>query len=207
MTLVHNALIAFPELARAYKRAVGSDWEVAVERLSETVVPTLDLWSQPEWRHLIAIRSWHTRRSDAAVAAQTSGVGIQNVAGSRSIVVITRCSTDTGNTQLFQGLATATIDASSNCHPRDSRIQLFPDAGVAIPRVVDVTTANLGAAGYFGPTFSVVAGVEGAEIINRDNPVVLAPNSILLVVRSPVATAITAGFAGYTRRALPGELE
>jgi hypothetical protein len=47
----HNELHGAGAIQRALVESVGSaGYDVAVERLGETLTPIIDLWSQPEWR-------------------------------------------------------------------------------------------------------------------------------------------------------------
>lgn len=69
--MIHNAITKFAQLADSYRRALGeSQGFSGLERASETLQPTLDLWSRPEWAWLRGEILAFGQQSVAAVVGQ-----------------------------------------------------------------------------------------------------------------------------------------
>lgn len=90
MGTIHNEL---PRdfLGKALKNALGvNDAESVIERFSETLQPTINLFERPEWSILRGELLWVVTPSQPAVAAEFQQVGIRNPTGSGKLVVLER---------------------------------------------------------------------------------------------------------------------
>lgn len=89
MTTVHNGITQYTGLLRGFRQLFGESAEFAVERLSETIQPVLDVFGAPEWAlHRGERLCWGYVNDLAAGAGQYSAVGFRNPAGSNRLCVL-----------------------------------------------------------------------------------------------------------------------
>lgn len=92
MPHVHNALHSFTALQSAYRVAVqeADPGFTGIERAGETLTPTLDLWSQPEWALPRGEVMFARGAAVAAVPGRFSGIELVNPVGSRHLARVDR---------------------------------------------------------------------------------------------------------------------
>ena len=204
---IHNEIRRAARFLTGVQSAFGLDEDAGVERVSETLGVGFDLLRAPaEYQRLFGVKLIAARVTAAAVAAENSQVGVTNPANSRMLVVITGIqirSTGGDTVQLWTRAALTTgLDSTGSFQPLDTR---FP-AGQTIANIRTTTTVGLalGAGAAWG--FWLSADASGEQVLRLPVPVVLGPGNDLWIGRDTVNVALTAGFFGYERPALPREL-
>lgn len=201
MGFEHNALSYGIALSRAAARAAGmNDGELGLARLGETLTPTMDLWSRPEWALLRGERLWMVNPSIGATVAEFSQVGIRNPVGSGLITVVQGWllnSAVTGNFQV-RAAASTLVDATSTPNARDSRVPLL--TGI---QTVSLATSAAAALGSLYMTIRELSSSSTARELNF----VLSPGFDVYIGPDAVNLLINATIWGYERQAFPGELQ
>ena len=198
----HNALKYGPLISKAASIAAGGGYgEVGISRLSETLTPTIDLWSRPEWALLRGERHWMVRPSNIATVAEFTQVGIRNPTGSRMLVVVQWIQVVPVSNEKFsvKYAASSAVDATSTPNSLDTRTSLL--AGISTVSLANSAAAALGAN---LASWSRLSGDSG-EPLRLD--LVLSPGFDVYVGIDVTNRAIEATFRGYERMAFPGELQ
>lgn len=203
---VHNELTGRAGfIARALRNALQiEDPGVALERVSETLQPTFDLWAKhrPEFSLLRGERLFGVAPSQPAVAGEFGQVGIFNPAGSGLIVIVTDllgCLPGAGVTVEVQLGANVAFTATSTPNSRDSRTALL--TGVQCGSFANHAAARIGSGALITAFGQAVVGY-----LNLPINVVLHPGFFLAVGPNIVNTSIGCSFVGYERPAFAGEL-
>lgn len=202
---IHNELKYSPELLRGYQRALGHDDE-GVMRISETLMPIIDIWRRPEWAHVIGERIFMASGVSVAVAAEISFVGIRNVAGSELLLTVFPIVTfeTTALARARVGPTSATdVDGTVAVFLRDTRqLSILGTGQVGTGEVILITGAGAAVVGTHEPWNEPCIANERREL----PALVLAPDTEFRVYLNTVNTQARASFWGWIRRAKPGEL-
>lgn len=195
MGQLHNELRDATSLLRGFRRLFGgTDPGLGVERLSETLVPIVDIWDRPEFAFLRDEFIWWTSRSDGLVAGQFSGVGIAGrTTTPNSLTIVTRIR-NKGASSVNVRLVTATAhDSDGGLTRRDNRIAT--DIGALVFDRTQVAQRI---------TLGVV--LDAGEELDEEWVIRGGATLELLAEAQIVATAIgPIEFFGYHRFAPPGE--
>lgn len=210
----HNEIRGYAALLVAMRKMVGGDFELAVNRLSETLQPIINPFERSDWAMLRnELLAAGNKASAAGGAGKRSIVQLRNPAATaqstaaRVLVIesITGVGNDGVQVELYRyDTALANFDAS-NSQPRDTRIaigalvgQLREDNSAALPgtavqlgRLTLVGDNALGSTGFFK--------WDGKEFV-------LAPGTGIIVCPSSDNVAFNFSFCWRERPALPGEL-
>jgi len=182
MAGLHNAIKYGGQLLKGLAFAVGVDpQESGVERLGETLTPTIDPWTMPEWAYLRAERLIASAFDIVGAAGTVPEVMLYNPQTSRRLLVVTNLHwswvTTTGATfqyRFFRGAlpVSFTVQASGPVDTRDPG--LIANNGGSTGQLA--TAANAVVQG--GNVFDTMQG-EAAPVrpINDVNPVILAPGT------------------------------
>lgn len=214
---LHNA-ITRGNWADALKRALGvTKSEGGLERYGETLTPTIDLWSLPEWAQLRDEQLWAFNQTVGPVAAEQAGVAVVNPAGSNRIVVVTAGASgvSTAGGQVAVSLTTEAVVTASYA--------LFAGGGLSMPirdvRNSQVATALRMALPQFWTgttagaliTFNLRTDLTRHPVNDLQKwtslPVVLTPGFALIAESVTNNDTVTVTMAGTVRHALLGELE
>jgi len=205
----HNELLRANALRRAYLDVLEvSEGDVSVERLGETLTPTLDIWSREEWSFPREEFLWTTQQfSIGAVAAQFGFQQIFNPVGSNRIVVITDfwgfCAT--ANTAVNGQMTTTVRGATGNSSPipRDTR-WFANNVGMTARDPVLVTTGTTAAFGADVPTYQ---GNSNGTMQQQAWPhVILSPGFGFVMACNAANVTCSFWMAGYSRAVRAGEL-
>lgn len=198
--MIHNELRYAVDIQRAHRIAFGEPGAWGIERLGETLTPTVDLWTRPEWALLRTEVLWGTSTSQVAGAAGTfAKCGVHNPAGSRGICVVMH--------HVITGVGVA---AGISLELEDA---ILANQGAAIPLdrrltgttgVISMAEASAGAAS--ANVVCTVSGIPGGNVI-VEWPVILPPGRGLRWRNSDDAAELSVSFRGYLRQGYPGELE
>lgn len=210
MGAIHNELRR-SNLGAALTRALGLTRGVeGLERVGETLTPTMDLWSQPEWAYLRKVRLLAYTAGITATVGEYSGLAIVNPTGSGIIAVVDAARIQMSG-QVISYLAFATEAAIAATYaligvpglPRDLRWGPYTTASGTVMAYQGSDAAswpNQLEGAYPGPANGMTEHRCGL-------PFVLTPGWGLILQGGTVNTAIRAGFNWTERRALLGELE
>lgn len=205
--MIHNQLQHGAELQNGIASAVGLSREAeGVVRLGETIDPTIDPWSQPEWAFLRSERLGAGRGFAAAVAAEFGIVCLGNAAGSGNIVVVEACSgvvgAGTATLQLevvADTVVAATLSAAAFfVSGRDRRF------GSTVGRTFLKTGTDPVAT--FGVQLEHQNTVNTAMVDFKCVPIVLKPGDDLIVIAQTVNITLDVNFKWRERKAFTGEL-
>lgn len=194
----HNELTAYTDLLRAFKAAVGEKRKPVgwgVERLGETLTPILDIYSRPEWSALFGEVLWWDTFFVAALAANFSGVQINNVS-SNSLLTI--------DGWTVSGAATAgsapsqTYGVVTTTQVGDARDRRFGSSQ---------TAAGVQLRGYQIAVSLLTSSYRVASDVNYNVPIVLTPGSNATFEGSALNAAVALSAFGRIRQLLPGEIE
>lgn len=171
--------------------------------MASEVFPTLVLGNdRPEWGFLQQERRAGGNAADAAVAAQSSQVGVTNPSGSNAIVVITRIivNNSTAGALLHNiGIGNSvTVDNLGSSFFLDTRL------GFATQR----PTANVFLLTQATGIGNIIAQVTApaAQWAELQGAWILGPNGFLVVRGALNQQAVSAAFEWYEYAASPGEL-
>jgi hypothetical protein len=202
MSSLHNAL-PDPQLSLSIRRWFGGDSKLQIERVSETLQPTIDMWSHPECEHLRGGKLWALGTEVGATAGEFSAVGLYVQATTNLIVVVQSIdylgfgAAQRVELQLATGAAIgATLGTAVTELARDRR----SGAPEVVARVGTDPVATLGTTVEFG--FSSITEVQSF----RNLPIVLTPGFGLIVTNTTVNTALLVNMSGSERVPRPGEL-
>lgn len=205
MGSVHNELTGRAGfISRAIRNALQiDDGGIGIERLSETLTPTINLWERPEWALLRGERIWGVAPSAPAVAGQFSQVGISNPNNSGLIVVVQGIGgmNMTGVPEIIEVMLGANVAFTSTSTPnsRDSRVALL--TGVQCTSFVNQAAARIGS----GALIAQLA-INGGTYSEYHFPIVLSPGFFVAAGPSTVNRLAALTFFGYERPAFAGEL-
>jgi hypothetical protein len=196
---IHNAIHRFTGLLSAYRKALGEASEAfsGIERGGETLTPTIDLWSLPEWKLPRGEILYSRHVTSPGVALRFSSVELVNPVGSRVIAVCSVLLMDGGtNVQLAveNGVALG-VTATTRGAPNDAR---HPGIAAASSKCT-VVTGDL-AAGIAVPQFNLIQDMQ------LDVPWILIPGSKLFGIASTVATGFDFSLVWSERELQDGEL-
>jgi len=93
---VPNELRRAGRITTAFLNALGMT-EGYVDRLGDTLTPTIDVWERPEWAHLRGEHRYSRNVTSAAVVARFSSIQLINPAGSGQLIVVDRIDFPSGN--------------------------------------------------------------------------------------------------------------
>lgn len=207
MGTVHNEL---PRdfLGKALKNALGvNDAESVIERFSETLQPTINLFERPEWSILRGELLWVVTPSQAGVAAEFQQVGIRNPTGSGKLVVVEKifAANTTMNNKVVQvrGRAQAAVTSSGAVTNRDLRhtkTASFQD-GLTTLGITNSAAAAVGTQlhGFMIGTNSEYGGPWELNVI-------VPPGFELFIGTTTVNIATSFCIVGRERSAFPEEL-
>lgn len=207
MGLIHNELRR-SKLSEALTRALGaSKGAPGIERFGETLTPTIDLWSQPEWAFLRNERLGATVHVKAAVAGEFGIIGIVNPATSNRIVVVevAGVTTTVAGTTFLEAATEAQMNALTAAaqqvgSTRDRR----GGTDTATQTIAGSAVAQTTGGRQVDRALSTTAGNPGLFTVAL--PHVLPPGQALAIV-GRIANEIVIAFFGFReRQALPGEL-
>lgn len=195
-----------PELLRAYVLAAGlAENEAGVERLGETLTPTLNIWERPEWALLRGETLWVANRVVTAGGAGTmAGVAICNPVGSGIVTVVEKAQLNVAVAGAVIGVMMLALDSlilanfgnTAQVHTRDRRKQT---TGQTLVRYGNTIVGLLaGTEVEYQPAVTVVC-----RMVNL--PVPLYAGQGLLLQTNDDASAISAHFSGYERKCVLNE--
>lgn len=197
MAELHNALRRTRGLLGAFQKAFGLDQSAGVERLGETLQPTLNIFERPEWA-LLRGEEWFAvdETQTAGGAGNFSKIGIFNPTGSGLLVVvldhIIRSSTADSvlllptTTLLGNGATVQMLDRRRRVS-HGARSHFAADAVAVADRMLTIRSA-------------------AAEPMTFRIPIVLPPGQGFVWKSNTDNIQIVAGFVGYQRAMLPSEL-
>ncbi len=209
MSSLHNAISYGVDLLRAFPRAIGLSDEAGVERISETLTPVMDVWSQPEWNFLRNERFVGLRYSSAAFAAELSGVALLNPAGSNYLITALAATGRPAAAGVFlSGLTTqisvqATFALQGAGLPLDTRV--YTATGTVAKSIGQVWIGTDAAA--IGQILDEI----GASVATNQSvdlmrlPVILSPGFAWFSQFNVVNTFVSGGIFWRERRMFPGE--
>jgi len=209
MGQVHNALRG-GSLSAALTRAVGEMRGASgLERYGETLQPTLDLWSQPEWAYLRGELLGAAFRAVAAAGAGTfAAVALCNPLTSRSIVVVEKIrvtGSSNGAFDLYMGTdSTALLGTSQLAFRRDNR-PAAPD-GTALTNLTTKSLLRYATIAAVAPDWNVA--IERVSLANTEfisTPIVLAPGRMVIVFDTDDDAGMTVSFAFRERSNIDSE--
>lgn len=204
MAQVHNALDA-SLLGKAIRAALGvKDGISTIERFSETLTPTLNLWERLEWAILRGERHWTTHSQAGAVVGELPLIGVSNPANSGLIVVVTGVmwgNPSSAEVLQIRAGANVTFDATGLPQSRDTR--LFAQAGL---RTISFAHSDAAAQGnlVFQYLHTTVNGTARAYFLPFN--FVLAPGFFLGLSTTTTNRTLNGNLIGYERPAQRGEL-
>jgi len=204
--VIHNALKYSTELVRGIARASGlGEGEEGVGRLGETLDPTIDPWSQPEWAFLRDERLGAGKLSAGPVASEFSIVALGNASGSNSIVVVEALSAASSaamNGQLevvADSVVAGTLSAAAFfVSGRDRRF------GSTQGRTFGKIGTDVGSTFGVQLEQQVLGFTSFADF--KSLPVILKPGDDLIVIGQTVNLSLTVNFRWRERLAFKGEL-
>lgn len=203
--MIHNALRTYAKLLDAIRRAAGesagTDFS-GVERLSETLVPVLDIWRRPEHALLRGEKLFARRVNSAAVAARFSSVELVNPTGSQVLAVVQRIKCSSGNAIIaIDNGAALGVTATTNGIVVDGR-----NATLGFDSTCTLVTGDFAATVANPQDFVTFAGgAAGASTFGSDFPWILPPGRKLFMVCDTVNTAINMTVLWWERPLLPNE--
>lgn len=207
MGTVHNEL---PRdfLGKALKNALGvNDAESVIERFSETLQPTINLFERPEWSILRGELLWVVTPTQAAVGAEFQQVGIRNPTGSGKLVVLERmflAAVTSGQKQIeIRGRAQGAVLASaavSNRDLRHTKTASFQD-GLTTLGITNSAAARVGT-----QLHGFVAGTNNEWGGPYELNIVIPPGFEVFAGTATVNLATSFCFVGRERTAFPEEL-
>lgn len=208
MGTVHNEL---PRdfLGKALKNALGvNDAESVIERFSETLQPTINLFERPEWSILRGELLWVVTPAQPAVAAEFAQVGIRNPTGSGKLVVLERMhlaqAAGLGGNQLeVRGRAQGAVTSSgavSNRDLRHTKTASFQD-GLTTLGITNSAAARVGT-----QLHGFVIGVNREWGGSYELNIILPPGFEVFAGIPTVNLTISMCFIGRERAAFPEEL-
>lgn len=206
MASVHNAIkyATGPLEALAIASGVSRD-QSGTERVSETLHPSIDIWSLPEWAFLRSERLGAGRLFAAAVGGEFGIIALGNALGSNAIVVVEAVSANCGaNTVQLEVAAdgptiAATLSAAANFISARDRRWLATTG-----RVFGRTGTD--PASTFGAQIEHQASTATLYVDFKSLPIVLKPGDDVLVICQVVNVALDVNFRWRERQAQPGEL-
>ena len=211
MASIHNA-ITRQNFNKAVRGALGiAKSDPALERFSETLDVTMDLWSMPEWAFLRGELLWASGVTQVAVAAEFSGAAVVNPVGSQSLVIVDDISAggNTTNLLISDAVSLAQIQATYTltilAQPRDQRA--WPD--ITAPGVPP-TSVQI----WLGSDPASLAGIRAEKLavaatatsVATSTPFILAPGGVLHCEATIVNLGVDFNFSGRVRPAYSGEL-
>ena len=119
---VQNELRRAGRITTAYLNALGMT-EGIVDRLGDTLIPTMDVWSQPDWNFLRGDHMYAREAAATAVAARFSQVQLVMPSTATALAVVRKI-VRTGGTlriQLSGGPVTGVVQNLKRGLPTDSR--------------------------------------------------------------------------------------
>lgn len=217
MAEVHNAIKYGTDIAHAAGLATGMDrGSGGVERTSETLQPTFDLWTNPEWAFLRGELLWSSQRLTApAVAGEFGAVAITLplVATGPWIATIKGV---TGRTQVTEQALKLGLSL------RSTIIGTLAAAALGNPLCQDCRKADKNGFGLGAPALEAwegsdpasinsaweqSGGVAGTTRLFYTTPYVIKPGFGIFVQGLTINLAFDVNIWGTIRRALPGELD
>lgn len=194
---VHNALKRYTALLRAHRLAMGEDQEVALERLSETLQPTFNIFQQPEWAAL--------RGEFLCAAADFAGASPGNFPigalwpPDGMIAVVERLQVRASNAGQF----IVGVDARQATTP--SGLKYFKDnrKGAAVPRTTLAfeTTAAIASPGTYE-----AHDIDALTLVDVPGPWVIVGGGLSLCWAFDVVnTVFLVNYFWRERQLLPGE--
>lgn len=185
-----------------------------LERFGETLQPIVNLWERPEWAFLRQEQLWAVRQSQGAVALEFGHIAIANPANSGviSVVEVYQARSSTAGTSLdtsifYEGTwtsstARATMALQANgVRALDTRVR---PSGIVRTEIWSGTDpASQGGAQAIDNDIAVVANDWRTLIMV---PVVLVPDSAVIVIGGTVNVVVAMRARGYERAILNGEL-
>lgn len=207
MAQIHNALTRGP-WTKALKAALGdSRSEGGVERFGETLDPIIDLWSRPEWAYLLDDVLWSRLVGQVAVVGEFSFCAVANPSTSNRIITVTAAVAGSSSAGTFVTLGVNTRDT----------VSLTATQAVTLARDFRTPGGDLLTVPefWFGSDVANLVANQLDQLSFPTNvyapfllgvPYILVPGRALIATTSGTNQAITAGFAGFSRRAFRGEL-
>ena len=206
---LHNELrrgMLGPALSRALGLTKGTE---GLERVGETLTPTIDLWSDPSWAYLRGepLLSW--TGLIAEVAGEYSGAGLVLPVGCGTLIILERCTVSSAaSTRYYAQRATAAqiqatflVDGGRG-NQRDTRWQALFGPGQG-----HVWSGS--DAAFFGVELELTgnAGVNDMATCSACLPLIISPGNGFLIQPTAANQALYVTFGWRERKALPGELE
>lgn len=198
----HNAIKYGVTISQAAAIASGGAYsDVGVSRLSETLTPTMDLWSRREWELLRGEIMFGRALTSPVVAARFSSIELVNPAGNTKLCVVR-------GIVRFGGAAGIDFSVDSGA----ALGVTTTNRGVALdrrfPQLGETSTCTLVigdlAAGAANVQWSTSTSVPASTV---PLPWVLPPGSKLFMVSDTAATAIFLNIFFSERSPFPGELQ
>lgn len=188
----------------AMSQAVGDSRGGGIERYGETLTPTLDLWSLPEWAYLRAEKLACFPVTQAAVAGEFSAAGLLNPAGSGQLAVVEKFMCDQSGTLIFQlqsctQAQVATLATVVKGNGRDRRWQ-----GGGALTACDVISGS-DPTTTLGFNLDQVRAPGNTTIGFNTLPVVVPPGFALVAVALTNNTGVTFIMSWRERAAFPSE--
>lgn len=211
---VHNAIRKATYLQDALRRIFGETSSWGLERVGETLDPSIDLWERPEWSWPRGEYLWSTFGTVGAVAGEQGFMGIRNPPGSNLVCVITDANVrspglapaDLSVSLVDSATSAATESTALRFIQRDTRAYRGSTVGTngqtpALLRVNGTDPASVGST-----METIRAQTTDAYTTPQSLPYVLTPGYALLIQHNTVNLVVNCNFAGYAYNALPGEL-
>ena len=209
MAQIHNSIKHATGILNAYRISAGLSGEAGgVERLGETLSPTIDQWSRDEWAILRGELLWGAFAFVANVAAEFGFIGVGNNSTNQLLTVDGVTARGGTVVQLFhvpRATVAATGAATSTAVARDQRAT---GSGVQVlQRVAPIEV-------WTGTDLAALAGF----LLEETNPItqdyrkfesgswIVRPGGVLIAQAGTVNISIGVNFWGRLRPTLPGEL-
>lgn len=206
----HNQINYGGPIVDAIALATGLDAsQGGVERTGETLTPTLDIWSLPEWAILRDECLGAFFNSAGAIAAEFSFIGIGLPSNSTNILIVDRIGVrgamaiNIGHQARSVVAATGTLVGTARA--RDQRFS--SNQGNFENRAPPVETWSGSDPGSItGSQFEEVVATAAQYFECLNLPVVVKPGGVFVVQGGTVNVSIQVNFRFRLRAALPGEL-
>lgn len=189
MTVIHNSLNRATELLRGFRRTLGLS-EGGIERVSETLYPTFDIWTHPEMAVPRGEYPWCSRIQQAAVAAQYGSVEVGALDNTWIVIVEAIYPTTVLNVRWHSPPAVGGANVSARS--RDTRHGWLDFLQV-----------------YYGSTGVAPAAdmLRLAPNIWNPAPIILTRQYLMQIRGEAINTAIDVSIVGRVRQVYPGELD
>lgn len=205
MAQVHNVIRKFTRLLAAYRQLMGEESSATwgVERLGETLTPTLDLYARPDFAALAGEALWWDTVTSPIVAGQLSFVVLVVPLNLPIICTLEGWWSSAPQNTFVGSHPTAAAIAAATAIP-DARDRRFGSSQT-------ITALRVGAGAEAVTTQTRSLGAQPANTATAASclmtvPAIINPGNNVSWQHDTLATALTINMYGRVRRAFPGEL-